>query len=788
MSGFGPIGLVLRGRLRRRWQAWLLLSLVAAVGFTLAISSVVIARRTDSSYERVRDRHDAMDVAASHNLPPAEAEAQLRGMDLDGVDEVRHWAGFIPAGSADLPPEWRIDILGPLGSDVGLERPAVVAGRLPDPVAVNEVAVDERTAEIGALEVGDQLQLSLFHSDFSAQRDVTFEVVGVARLAISAVADDTFAVGAVFTSRTFVESNGELIGWSATGLNLASDDDRRAFITPLFEQLGWPVSLVADESIERVSSAVRPVVLSLVLVGTLAFFATGVILFLALAREQELWRDEADTLTTLGLTGRGHQVLAAAMAGLVLGAALLAALIASYLLSALAPVGSLRDYETAPGFHADPMVWGPATVLVVGVGATFVAVEGHRQATDRSDAPRAPGPMGPLPVSAGLARQFLATSVGEVRRRPLVTLLLGSLATAAVSMVLVFVASLERLADTSDLYGQTADVVARNAFGDQDPADVRELVSDPTVVGATSLTETGLLVGDLSAPGYAVAHVGDAPGLRLVDGDNVGDRNEVLRGAHTLDRLGLELGDRVEIRRPPSNTGRDGRIDRAQVTVVGTVVFPPLGSPGQEVARLADGVAISSALHREFHGQSNLPEMTLIDLAPGQDPDDWIARNGRQIRDQSATPTEWFATTRPAALIESAQVDRYLVAGSVVLAVVVGLVLAGGIGAILRRQRADLGVLHALGMPTRRLWTIAGLQALAVTSAVLVVGVPVGVAVGRVAWVRFAEDLGVAPLASGASPPLVLSLVGLVVAALGGTALGVRSQLSAPEMAVREHT
>ena len=80
------------------------------------------------------------------------------------------------------------------------------------------------------------------------------------------------------------------------------------------------------------------------------------------------------------------------------------------------------------------------------------------------------------------------------------------------------------------------------------------------------------------------------------------------------------------------------------------------------------------------------------------------------------------------------------------------------------RRRREMGLLKALGFVSRQVGATVYWQATTVTLVGLVVGVPVGIALGRVIWRAFALNVGVVP------DPLVdlWVIVGLGVAVLVG--------------------
>ena len=73
------------------------------------------------------------------------------------------------------------------------------------------------------------------------------------------------------------------------------------------------------------------------------------------------------------------------------------------------------------------------------------------------------------------------------------------------------------------------------------------------------------------------------------------------------------------------------------------------------------------------------------------------------------------------------------------------------------RRARDLAVLKSLGfVPAQVLRTVAW-QATTLASVALVIGVPVGIALGRVVWDIFANQLGTLP--EPVTPPLPLALM-----------------------------
>ena len=91
-----------------------------------------------------------------------------------------------------------------------------------------------------------------------------------------------------------------------------------------------------------------------------------------------------------------------------------------------------------------------------------------------------------------------------------------------------------------------------------------------------------------------------------------------------------------------------------------------------------------------------------------------------------------------------------------------GMLTLGLTGAI-RRRRRDLAVLRTLGFDRRQVrWTLAS-QAMSVVVPAILIGIPVGVALGRQAWTVLADRLSV--------PAAPATSIALLAAVTAGTIL-----------------
>jgi ABC-type antimicrobial peptide transport system permease subunit len=97
--------------------------------------------------------------------------------------------------------------------------------------------------------------------------------------------------------------------------------------------------------------------------------------------------------------------------------------------------------------------------------------------------------------------------------------------------------------------------------------------------------------------------------------------------------------------------------------------------------------------------------------------------------------------------------------------------------ASVRRRSRDLALLKTLGFTSRQLASVVAWQATVVVVLGLVVGVPVGIALGRWLWLLFASEIYAIPRAT--VPVVSLVCVGLVALVLANVIAALPGRLAA---------
>ena len=365
-------------------------------------------------------------------------------------------------------------------------------------------------------------------------------------------------------------------------------------------------------------------------------------------------------------------------------------------------------------------------------------------------------------------------------------------AVLAVVAASVFGASLDGLVTHPDRYGWNWDVLIQNQAGygtfltSANPAlfhggdgdldrlvDARHGVSGWSTFGFTQLVIDGQTVpvlglathrGSVEPPTVSGRPLDATEPYHLGTGpEKISDQIEL--GATTLRQLGKHVGDTVTV-----GTGRTTR----HLTIVGIVTFPSIGVGLTDHVSLGTGAMLSEATLLSLEGLhsldtstnesiSALPSTVAIDLAPGIRPKSVV----RPIvdADPGAPPGGDYQLPRVlgAAIVDANQMSGQPLVLAVALGVAAVISLSAAVAASARRRRRELAVLQTLGLTRRQLRSIITWQTLTVLLVAVVVGLPLGVVAGRLAWVGFAASLGVVPVTVVPLIPLGAGLVALVV-------------------------
>jgi putative ABC transport system permease protein len=332
----------------------------------------------------------------------------------------------------------------------------------------------------------------------------------------------------------------------------------------------------------------------------------------------------------------------------------------------------------------------------------------------------------------------------------------------------VFGASLSSLVSTPKAYGWSWDagIMFNYGYGGIDrQTAANTLRTNKDVESWTELALTRLTLD--GAPTTAVIGLDRVSKVdpTMIEGRPPLRDNEVALGARTASDNGLKVGDEVTV----AGDFISGR--KAKVT--GLVVLPALGPYQANRAGPGSGVMLPQAM---LDNQSLDQRSTFIgiNLTPGTDPDRFIAGLRPTFEKWELSdllPFSYAQAVEPPEIIDARSMRSFpaIVAGLLQAAGIV--MLSTAVALSVRARRRELAVLRTLGFTGRQLRRSVRVQATATTTATVLIGLPLGILAGQVAWRAFAEELGVQPSISLPGWSIAVAVVAPLLIALAAAAV-----------------
>jgi hypothetical protein len=771
------VGYLAQAQWRGRWRAVVVLAFVAGVAGAVVLASVAAARRGPDALDRFVASFGAADgtifVFGDETTPEEVAHVAAADADVAGWLMGAYVVAVERGARANEPGAYSAGLLR-VDETAPIELPQVIEGRLPDPTAPFEIAVNDVHARRSGVRPGDTIELGLLGSDQIDRLDDEpalgihpFTVVGITR----SPTDLTFQNAA--QPGTYQERDGEEVTWSpglwrafdgelahygvGVALTVVEGADPEAVLTRVAEPFGEAVftGFGSEDAVDlaQVRQSVGQQANATRAFAAVIGVAATVLVVQAIRRHVASTLLAHPALSALGVTRsdrrRARLLWAAPVAA---GAGVVAAGVA-VLLSQLGPIGVARRAELDPGIDVDLAVISVGALAVAAgvLAAAAAPARGARSrlATRRPSrlAERAPTP--PTAVGTALAR---GVPVGGAARGPSLAAL--PIAVLAVTAAVVFGSSLSRATGSPDAYGWHWDYAAGNCSTPQCVAESdRRLGANPAVAAWTGINSaTGRIGGVEDDLLVEIVHPGRgwAGGQILRGAPPTGDGDAVLAEA-TARESGVGIGDEVTL-------GLEGGTE-APFTVVGLYrpasmfVEDQAQDVGAAVTEAGAQRAVPADL-REIFTEEVVPQYFLIDLAPEADHAAAVAQLERDF------PAALFQPFRPDRL-EAAYRLRSL---PTLLAAVIAVL---GIGALLHlaglaavRRRTTLAMLAAIGFTRTQRQRVVATELAVIVGVAVAVGVPAGVVAGRLGWMIAADGLG--STAGPRAPLLGVAIVALV--------------------------
>jgi hypothetical protein len=747
-----------RARWRRRWASLVVLGIVAgSVGGTV-LAAAAGARRTSTAYDRLMTESDQPHevLFVTDELPRVEQWLSENPM----VERFLPAAGVI--GRRAPQQDWYvIDAFHdqrPLSSAV-LER-----GRVPDPDRANEVVITLRTAQNTGLDVGDTF---VFNAYTSAQTErllddpwikpagpeIEARIVGVMRNPTDAQLSPTIKL--MFGTPAFAEQYGKiaptqlLAVWLRDGPTAGPEFQRQtAEFAREFPPDDPPFSNVSSlEDAEAADHAANAVVAGLAIFAVVAGLAGLVVVAQILRRFMARGDDEARVLAALGArrTDRAGALIISVMP--YLAAAPIVAIVLAFAASALFPQGAVRALEPDPGLHIDPLAFAVGALAWLVILAALTALlafatsaparETTRKARSSARFASSHGNQAVLPFATG-ARFALASdgSRRSVRRAMLSGLIV---AVAGVTGSALFAASLDQFTSSPRRYGLALDLTLELSR-ERAPEVIDALSANDDLTDVTLLRLGALELGGRRVDAYGAEPAKGRLDPILRDGRLPVTTAEIALGPKLLASLDRDVGDHVQV------TTRAGP---RSMRVVGSVFAPTPESTA-------------------FNGEAVVTPRAMTELAT--DPSVAViarARPGaaRQAFEEVDAQFPYAVSDEsvphaPGSVRNLEQITRLPLLLALFFALLGAAAMAQTLFTTAAARRRELAVLRSLGFTPRQASTVMGAAATTVAAVALLIGVPLGILIGRLGWNAVARSIYVIP-----APVVPVLGVGAAVAA-----------------------
>jgi ABC-type lipoprotein release transport system permease subunit len=784
---------------RRRANYLTIVLLIGLVG-GVAVGSISAARRTQSSFNTFLASTNPSNLSVLlqgpnltsdlSRLPHVQHVAALQ-FYLVGFPAGKHGAPLIqgPFASGDVAP------VGSLGAEYFTQdKLAVTQGRMANPRKADEFVMTAAAEKLTGWHVGQAVPMYFYsiananETDFGTAKvkpavRITEHLVGTVVLGSEVVQDevDRYPTLAIFTpaltdplvaaTDNYMQYNLKL-DHGAKSVSVVE----REIIKALPKGTTYNFHVTSNVA-QQVNRSIEPEAIALAVFGLIAALAALVIAGGLLARTLS---SEADDFAALRALGANRQTVVAtallgAMGAVVAGSVL--ALIVGVILSPIGPIGPVRAVYPDGGIGFDWTVLGAALaffVLLLGGVAAVLALRLSRRLAQRQV-------LAVVPVASRVATAlakagFALSAVVGVRFAlepgkdrdavPIRSALCGAaLAVIIVVATLTFGSSLSTLISRPALYGWNWSL-ALTSDEDVPPQSVKLLSSDPLVASWSGDNFADVLIDGVTVPVLlAKTHAAVFP--PLLSGHEVDANNQIVLGAETMAALHKHLGDTVMV---GYGAPQDAPVyvRPTPLVIVGTATLPAVGPELQLHTALGVGAILSEGVEpaamKKYINSQQAPYPTLqgpkivfvrlrhgVSMAAGKASLAKIAFVGDKAF--AAVPNgEAIGDTVDLLGVQyPAEIENYRTIGAtpaaLALALAAGAVVALGLtlSASVRRRRRDLAMLRALGFTSRQLRSVVAWQASVNGLVGIVVGVPLGILLGRWLWTLFARYIDAVP-------------------------------------------
>jgi hypothetical protein len=785
----------------------IILAMIGGIG----LASLAAARETQRSFVTLLARTNPAQLSITIFAPNLTSR-------LEGLPGVRHVESSLysmaafplsKSGVARIPAgllSGRVTPLGSIGGEYfNQDKVSVLAGRMANPKRKDEFVATAAAEKLMGWHVGETIKMGFYDdtqitSTSPSALKHPFErvlehLVGTVAFYDDLAQDevDRFPTWLLFTPALTAPLNK-----GSQYIDYALQLDAGTSVSQVEKELIKAIPPKVTSSVQttayeesQVNLSVRPEALALGIFGVLVTASALVIALQLIARELRAKRDQREVMRALGASRLSIVLDAVAPLALACVAGTVLALAVAVAASPLSPLGPVRPV-LGGAVHVDTYILLPGCTILLIASALGCIVLAYRSAPERrvSTLTRSSGSrIARVGANAGLAASAVAglhfafESDRGRRSAPVRSVLVGvALSVALVTTTLTFGAGLSTLVAHPRLYGWNWSYGLTNTGGGVPPASMKVLSDSRHVAGWSPV-----VFGDVQIDGRTVpamlepSHAMVSP--PLLSGHDVDAKNQIVLGQATLDELHKKLGEQVTIAYG-TKADAPAYVAPLKVTIVGTATLPAIGRaqelhPSMGTGAVIDSAVITTGLYRALLANLIVSDvdMVLVRLRPGTT----YAQGRAVMHDAALAGNRVYAAMPngegdgvsmtvlpvqyPAEIINYRAVRETPLYLSLGFALGVIIALAFTIVSLVRRRRRDLALLKTLGFTRRQLSTCIAWQSSATVLTGLIVGLPLGILLGRWLWVEFAHQIYAVPLATIPTGSLaVLAASALVIA------------------------
>jgi hypothetical protein len=767
-KSLGAVRVVFWAQLRHRWRSWLAIAVLISLVGGFVMAAIAAGRRTESAFPTFvaakgfdAELYSIQPLPEISRLPGVVAVTEAFGPD-NGQPSCTCTHPINPSyfGVLALPTTAKLDF-------------NLVSGRLPNPSNPDEVVASYTLEKDEGVHLGSVIRVPFYApSQLSAANSATgppppptgptvdLRVVGFEATEFDFPSGSTPQYN-LYASQGFVRA---LLPRTATGYVYLVRLRHGAADLPRFDaatsaDAGTVYTQNEDAQVASVEASIHPQSIGWWLLAPLAALVGLAVIGQALGRQSIVESEDFPTMVALGIERR-QLVLLGTLRNLVVGlVGALGAVVVATIVSPIAPLGEARIAESSTGIRFDPLV------LLLGALATAIVVIalGLRPAVRAARASHTRDRIVEVAPSKVAGRLWAVGAPPSVvigvrnaleRRSGGASVPVGSVMVATVLAVIalcgtaVFGASLTHLTTTPTLYGDPfqLNISDPNSGGVPDPALLDSLKHDRAITAITQgIALPAILINKVVVGAVAGEAIRGPLLLSTVTGNAPNATGEVGLGVTTMHQVGARVGSIVRVTLSSASGGRR----TVPFRVVAQMSLPVLGN----AVSLGTGAVFTLAGYEDAvcpAGRSRAACQqqvvkstnggTLASVVPG--PEGQAAINHYFDSYRSVTAL----AVAPTSLINFGEAVNFPLIFGAILALFGAATLLHLLVVSVSRRRQEIGLLKVLGFVNRQIASTVSWQATTLALACTVIGVPLGIVMGRAVWHAFANNLGAVPV------------------------------------------